>query len=617
MRISILLLSTLLPAAALAQDAPIILDSITIDAGLSPIETQAYGRANTVLSAEDIRRKGVRNVQDALRSVPGLAVSSTGASNTQLRIRGAEGNHTLILIDGIRAAAGDSEYFLSGLDTANVERIEILRGPQSVFFGADASAGVVNIITRQPGIGTEAGGAVEIGNGWAASAHASTRSDRGGITLTMSARDDRGYDHSGTPGGEDDGIRRKAIALRFDRQLTDAISAGAVLRDTNEEFDYDPTSWTATTAEDYVVDGTGRAERDESAGQIWLEFAQPGGRLSHRLSYDRTRFALSQSDGTETEARTEIWKYRGILGLDGAHDTARQTIAFGAERRDDENSITTSQKRRSSSAIVEYRGSFADAFDIQLGLRHDNNEISQDATTWSLGLSYMLPNAPVRLHASAGTGVVNPTYSERYGGFGYIGNPNLEPETNRGFDIGVESRFLGGRGVVDLTYFHEDLENEISFSGLPRPDGTNYYNLSGTSKRRGIELAATLQASDQLSLGASYTYLDAEDPDGQVEIRRPRHTLGLTAAYQFAAGRGNVSGELLHVAGNYDTQYFGSFTTKQLDDYTLVNLAAGYDLTDSVRVAGRVRNLFDTDYTEVFGYATQGRTAYLGLEARW
>ncbi|SDD32849.1 vitamin B12 transporter [Paracoccus isoporae] len=617
MRIHALLLSTLLPAAATAQDVPIILETITLDAGLSPIEVQAYGRANTVLTAEEISSKGVRNVQDALRAVPGLAVSSSGASNTQLRIRGAEGNHTLILIDGVRAAAGDSEYFLSGLDIANIDRIEVLRGPQSVFFGADASAGVVNIITRQPATGSEAGGAVEIGNGWAASAYASTRGDRGGVALNLSARDDKGYDHSGTPGGEADGIRRKAVSLSFDHRLTEALTAGVMLRRADEEYDYDDESWTASTAGEYVVDAAGQADRDETAGQVWLEIGQPGGRLSHRLSYDRTDFALSQSNGTRTEARTDIWKYRGIFGLDGAYDTARQTLSIGAERRRDENSITTSQNRRSNSAIIEYRGSFADALDLQLGLRHDDNEIFKDATTWSLGLSYALPNAPVRIHASAGTGVVNPTYSEQFGGFGYIGNPDLKPEENRGFDIGVETEFLGGRGLIDVTYFHEKLENEISFNGLPLPDGTNYLNLSGTSTRRGVEMAAQLQASDRLSFGASYTYLDAKAPDGQVETRRPRHTLGLTAAYLFAEGRGSVSGELLHVAGNYDTQFFGSFATEELDDYTLVNVAGGYDLTERVRLTGRVKNLFDADYTEVFGYATQGRTAYLGLEARW
>ncbi|WBU52669.1 TonB-dependent siderophore receptor [Paracoccus sp. SCSIO 75233] len=616
MRLSLLLSAALIPATALAQEKPILLDTIYLEAGLTPIEAQAYGRANSVITAEDIEARGIHTVQDALRGLAGLSVSSSGTSNTQIRIRGAEANHTLVLIDGVRAAAGDSEYYLSGLDTANIDRIEVLRGPQSVFFGADASAGVVNIITRRPGVGTEAGGKLEIGNGWAAAVHASRRDERGGVNFTAMKRDDNGYDHSGS-GGEDDGIRRRELKLSFDRQLTDTLSAGFMIRDAREEYDYDGTSWTAATEDEYVIDSGDYGKRDETAGQIWTKLETMNGRLLHSLSYDQTRFQLSQNDGPADKARTDIWKYRAVYGLDGAYATANQTLALGLEQRKDENSVATDQNRRSDSAILEYRGAFGNGLDVQLGLRRDNNDLFKDATTWSLGLSYELPNAPLRLHASAGTGVVNPSYLELFGGYGYAGNPDLKPEENRGFDIGVEATVLAGRGTVDLTYFREDLENEISFSGTALANGTNYYNQTGTSARQGVEASFDIQATDSLRIGGNYTYLDAKDPDGQVEIRRPRHTLGLNAAYLFAQGRARLSGDLLYVAGNDDAQYFGSYETKELPDYTVVNIAAGYDLTDKVRVTGRVTNLFDEDYAETWGYATPGRKAYLGLEARW
>ena len=126
-----------------------------------------------------------------------------------------------------------------------------------------------------------------------------------------------------------------------------------------------------------------------------------------------------------------------------------------------------------------------------------------------------------------------------------------------------------------------------------------------------------MQATDTLSFGANYTYLHAKNPDGSVEIRRPRHQLGLNAAWLFAEGRGSLSGDVIYVAGNFDTQYFGSYATKELPDYTVVNVAAGYDLTDKVRLTGRVVNLFDEDYADVWGYPARGRTAYLGLSAKW
>ncbi|MBA4490652.1 TonB-dependent receptor [Paracoccus sp. S1E-3] len=617
MRTLLLLSATLLPAAALAQDAPILLDPITLYGGLTPIEAQAYGRASTVLTAQDFERRGVTTVEQALRQVPGVAISASGESNAQIRIRGAEGNHTLVLIDGIRAAAGDQEYFLSGLELANVDRIEVLRGPQSVFFGADASAGVVNIITRKGGVGTEASGTIEIGDGWAASAHVSTRGERGGISLNASKRDDDGYDISQIDGGDDDGLTRETLQLSGDYALTEDIRAGATLRRATEEYDYDATNFAATSARDYLIDSRDHADRTEKTGQVWLEADMLDGRLSNRLSYDQTRYDFDDHQWTKAEARTDLWKFRSVYGIDGRVAEATQTIAFGLEHSKDENSLATEQRRRSNSAVLEYRGAFANGLDVQFGLRQDNNDVFDDATTWSLGLSYQMPNAPLRLHASAGTGVVNPDYIELFGGFGYVGNPNLKPEENRGFDLGVEATLLDGRAVVDLTYFHEDLEDEITFSGTPLPDGTNYYNQDGTSKRRGVEIAASLRATDSLSFGANYTYLHAKNPDGSVETRRPRHQLGLNAAWLFAEGRGSLSGDVIHVAGNYDQQFFGSFATEELPDYTVVNVAAGYDLTDKVRLTGRVVNLFDEDYSDVWGYPARGRTAYLGLAAKW
>ena len=617
MRIALLLSATLLPAAVLAQDAPILLDPITLYGGLTPIEAQAYGRANTVLTAQDFEQRGVVTVEQALRQVPGVAISASGESNAQIRIRGAEGNHTLVLIDGIRAAAGDQEYFLSGLELANVDRIEVLRGPQSAFFGADASAGVVNIITKKGGKGTEASGTVEIGNGWAASGHVSTRGDRGGISLNASKRDDNGYDISQVDGGDDDGLTRETLELSGDYALTDDIRAGATLRRATEEYDYDAINFAPTSARDYLIDSRDYADRTEKTGQVWLEADMLDGRLSNRLSYDQTRYEFDDHQWTKARARTDLWKFRSIYGIDGRVAEATQTVAFGLEHSKDENSLASEQQRRSNSAVLEYRGAFANGLDVQFGLRQDNNDVFDDATTWSLGLSYQMPNAPLRLHASAGTGVVNPAYAELFGGWGYVGNPDLKPEENRGFDLGVEATLLDGRAIVDLTYFHEDLEDEITFSGTALPDGTNYYNQDGTSKRRGVEIAASLQATDTLSFGANYTYLHAKNPDGSVEIRRPRHQLGLNAAWLFAEGRGTLSGDVIYVAGNYDQQFFGSYATKELPDYTVVNVAAGYDLTDKVRLTGRVVNLFDEDYADVWGYPARGRTAYLGLSAKW
>ena len=195
-----------LTTTAFAQDT-FDLGEIIVSGGLSPIETARYGGAASVITAQDIEDRGITNVQDALRTLPGVSVNGSSNTFTQVRIRGGEANHTLILIDGVEAAGGDGEYILRGLETANIARIELLRGPQSVFYGANASAGVINIITDKGEEGTTARTTLEVGDATTATAFVAQRNARGGISLSLSRTDDEGYDQSGD-GGEKDGLER-------------------------------------------------------------------------------------------------------------------------------------------------------------------------------------------------------------------------------------------------------------------------------------------------------------------------------------------------------------------------------------------------------------------------
>lgn len=611
------------PLAALSQDAPadpVLLDEIVLSGGLTPVAADGYARAHTVLTAAEIEARGITTVQDALRAVPGVAVSSTGASFTQVRIRGAEANHTLILIDGIEATGGADEYILTGLETANIERIEVLRGPQSVFYGSNASAGVVNIVTRRGGPGLSYGGTAELGNGAAASAHVSQRSDRGGVALSLSARDDHGFDQSGD-GGEKDGINRKTVGISGDWLAAEGLTLGATLRWSRETYDYDATSFVATDADSYVVDDPSLySERKEFQGALWSEYAMLDGRLVHRLEYQDTIYRQAYDGAPFTRGETTKLKYRLSYGLDGLPVAdARHLLNVLAERQEDENSSAPDYARDMNSLAVEYRGFLENGLDIQAGIRRDDNKQFEDFTSWNLGLSWRVPGQPVRLHASAGSALVNPSYYELFADDAFaLGNPGLKPEINRGFDLGVEVEVLAGRGLIDMTWFKERLQDEISYAYGAAPDGrASYVNQPGESPREGVEVTGRLQATDDLTLALNYTYLDASNPDGSVEIRRPRHEVGLSATLAFLDGRGSVTADLRHVSGNWDTQSWGASSTERLPAYNIVNLAAGYDLTPNVRLTGRVVNLFDRDYSDVWGYASQDRTAYVGLQAKW
>lgn len=603
-----------------AQDVT-TLAPIVVSGGLTPIEATKYGRSATVITAEEIEQRGITTVQEALRAVPGVSVSGAGHSQTQVRIRGGEGNHTLILIDGVEATGGDGEYFLTGLETANIERIEVLRGPQSVYYGSNASAGVINIITRKgSGTGYRYGGTVEIGDGWASSVFLSARTGRGGLSLGIAKRQDDGYDYSGSD-GEEDGIDRLTFQLAGDYLIAEGLTLGMTFRRSEEDFDSDSTSFTAMTAQDYVVDDpTQFSHREEQTAQVYLEYEGRGGRAQHRLSFERSDYDQSYNGGTPTETETTAAKYRFTYGLDGQVSTANHLINVLLEHEKDSSSANAAYERETRSLAVEYRGSFANGLDLQFGARRDDNSVFQDVTTWNASLSYSLASG-VRLHASAGTGVVNPTYfelyaNENYGGTIYLGNPNLSPERNRAYDLGVEVPVLNGRGVFDVTYFNETLEDEITLV-MTGANTFSYVNQTGQSDREGFELTARVDATDALSFRLDYTRLMATNPDGSIEVRRPKHELGLGATLKAFNGRGTVNIEARHVAGNFDDQFFGAYSTAELPDYTVVNLGADYALTDAVKLTARVVNVFDEEYSDVWGYASRGRTAYLGLSANW
>lgn len=274
---SVVTLVSLAPVWAKAQDVdgdqPIYLGEIVLSGGFTPIAAAEYGRAASVITSDEIEARGIATVQDALRSVPGVQVNGSGNSFVQVRIRGGESNHTLVLIDGIEAAGGDGEYNFSGLDTANIERIEVLRGPQSVFYGSNASAGVINIITKKGNIGTEYGGSLEVGtDGYRGSARVSTRTDRGGLAFSLAYDDDDGYDVSGD-GGETDGIQRGTVQVSGDYLVTPDLKLGFNFRRSEERYHYDNSSFTATTADEYIVDASGPySDRDEQIAQVFGEY---------------------------------------------------------------------------------------------------------------------------------------------------------------------------------------------------------------------------------------------------------------------------------------------------------------------------------------------------------
>lgn len=621
---------------------PVQLDPIIISGGLTPVPAQQFGRAVSVVTAEELERSQTQYLADALRALPGVSVSRTmGVGGlTQVRLRGAEGNHTVVLIDGVEASAPENgEFDFGGLLTADIARIEVLRGPQSAIYGSNAIGGVISITTKVAEVeGPSYLASAEVGTDGTVGGLLAARllTERLNLSLSVAARDVGGYDISDTPGGEDDGDNNVTVNARGTFDVTDALTVGGSLRYVDRTADYDNFVFGASTSAELVVDADMQHLRTEFFGSAFAILEAFGGRMSNELRLNYSDMDdKNRTDGADisdtTSGRTAL-RYLGTVALDAATiDAASQTVSFGVERIEEDFSNNNSslvsdptqmdtQSRDLTSVIGQYRGVFFDDLSLQANVRHDNNEGFDDVTTWSLAASYILPNDTTRLHASYGTGSQNPTLFDQFGAIPgqWVGNPDLKPESSQGWDVGVEQVFLGGRAVIDVTYFQDRLEDEISAAFDPVTFESTPFNEDGTSERQGVEVAGTWQATDALNLGLNYTWLDAQDPDGQQEVRRPGQEFALNVDYALPNDRTTLNLQVRRVIDNVDFDFtsatFGVGRV-ELDDYTLVNVAAEHLLTDTVALTGRIENLLDADYQELDGYATPGVTAFIGLRS--
>jgi vitamin B12 transporter len=589
------------------------------------------GSAVSVVTGAQLKAQQIRHAADALRSLPGVEVSQQGTPNnlTVVRIRGAESNHTLVLIDGVEvnSTANDGFFDFSSLDAEEIKQIEVLRGPQSGLYGTGAIGGVINIITN------EGKGPLTI----RARGEAGAFNTRDGA-LQLSGDDDRlhgsimiqgnqtdGFNISPI-GNEDDGGKLSTFAFRGGVALLDNLKVDGTLRMSDNRADRDGFNG--------VLNGLAVASDEASYfdNRLWVGNLQAtldtfDGHWSHTIRVNRAEtnnFDFDAGTLAQTRNISDDLKY-GYLTTYRLEDPAlpnmRHYFTGLIERTNEEFEMPSDptapdRSRNRTSFVGEVRGEYFNALSLSGTVRRDDNDIIEDFTTWQTAGSLKLPGTPFRLHSSAGTGVKYASLSEQFGTFAsFVPNPNLKPETAFGWDGGLETTLLPGRATLDVTYFNSTLTDEIDFRTLPgfffQP-----FNRDGESTRRGIEVGGRYLVFKDLTLGASYTCLDAKDDTGQREIRRPPHAGRLDASYTFGGGRGNFNVAAIYNGVMPDNAFdAATFDPVHVDlaSYWLVNLAASYEVSPGVVAYGRVQNALDEHYQEVFGYETAGLAAYAGL----
>ncbi len=613
-----------LPATALER---VIISGSRTEATLA--ET---GSAVSIISGEELEQRQIRLVSDALRAVPGIAVSRQGpiGTVTQVRIRGAEANHTVVLIDGVKINDPfTSEVDFAHLLSAQIDRIEILRGPQSVLYGSEAIGGVISIFTKRGAPGVQADASAE---GGSFSNYGGSAAVRGGTQTLNYALSASALTTDGTNvsrfGSEDDGYRNRTLYARAGWAPVSAAALDASLRYRDSHGQFDPQDFGFPPGPTFglIVDGDRRSEGDQLDARLRGRLTT--GVLEHQLGFARTQteedtFADGVFSNGFAGKRTRF-DYQGTWRF-GASVPQALTLAAEHERQQFESkgptpASTQNQNRDNDKTGVatEYRVRLPSLTALTLSARRDHHELFADATTYRITAAQPLGQR-LKLRGSYGSAIANPTFFELFGFIpgSFDPNPGLKPEKSRGFDAGADFA-IADSGRLSLTYFDADLENEIAGTFNTTTFRSSVANLSGKSRRRGVEVEAQYAPSADLTVWVAYTYTDAKQPDGQVEVRRPRHVGSAAITYALRNAAGVIALAVDH-NGRQEDLDFRTFTSARvtLRDYTLVRLAGQYAITRNVSLTARVENLLDQDYEEVFSYRASGRAFYAGVRARF
>ena len=597
------------------------LDDIVISGGNSPIKSTDLATSNSVITSEEIEKQGDVNVQSLLRQIPGLSVSAAGSSFSEIRIRGGEANHTLVLIDGVPATGGDGHYIFSGLSATDIERIEVMRGPQTIFFGPSASSGVINIISKTP---EKNGGAFFGSVGSTRGAGISQNINLGNFAtnVTILREDYEGYDQSYS-NGDKDGFDRETLQIKTTASTDSGMAMTLKLRNASEKYDTDDYKGSTTDTQkygyrsptshlDYVVDTNDNGKRDETQASIELKRNSDSGRVKHNLLLAHTEYSNSLNNIKSADNDHQLIRYHFQHSLDDKPiSDAKKSVSVIAEHHIDKNQLNKAQKRLGNALAFEYRQKFHNNSTLQLGGRVENGNRYKAAQTWKIGYVLPLVQNSTSLLFDAGTAVVNPTYGEIYGTAWTNGNLNLRPEKNMSVSVALKQNFRN-QDFLKATLFHDKLNNEIRADAAPYTP----YNETGESKRKGIELEGQFYPQPQIKISGNYTYLVAKEPNGTVEARRPRHMLNSRIEYEFLESHGHIALSATRVVKNYDS-YPGVWTSRKLPDYTKFDLSSSFKITEELSITGQISNLFDTDFSDNWGWRGSGRSFYLTANAKW
>jgi len=609
---------------------------VVVSATKTEIDPRETGASITVITEKEIEKSGKTTVADLLNHVPGLTVVRSGSfgGNTAVFVRGAKSENVLVLIDGIRV--NDSmgigkDFDFANLQAVNIERIEIIRGPQSTLHGSDAVGGVINIITKKGKGKSTIQVSVEAGSysTFKETLTVSGGTDEMNYSLGISRTDSDGFSKAENPPNtsgtlEKDGYQNTTLSSRFGVKLpyraflnTSFVYSDSVIDLDDGAYDDDP------KYKGYQRNLSARTDFKQELLPWWNHVLAVGYSSTLRKYRDKT-------DHLEPVAFDNSW-YEGIFRkIEWQHNfpvVSIDTITVGIEYSDETGS---------SLAHYDYGfGADQDEFDATrssnvgyyaqnhlklfnrlfhtLGMRIDDHKEFDTKASYQTSLSFIAPVTDTRLKASYSTGFKAPSLYQLYapsGAFGPVGNENLKPEENISYDCGIEQPLLDEIIVLGITYFNNRYKNMIDFES-----GVGYKNV-GKVDTHGVESLFSAKLPYNFTATASYTYTHTKDKDtGKKLVRRPEHQASAGLNWEPLKGA-NINVSFIYVGERDDVWYDASFAKHEetMDSYYKIDLYASYWLTSYLQVFGRIENLTDEKYQAVVGYKSPERSYYGGVK---
>lgn len=596
-------------------------DEIVVTATRIPTPELQVASSITVITAADIAARQLPTLPDVLKDVPGLNLVQEGGpgGQTSVFMRGTNSNHTKVLVDGIDVSDPSSPtgtFDFGQFLVQDIERVEILRGPQSGLYGSDAIGGVINVITKSGSGPAQVVGSIEAGSfdTFNQSANLSGSVDQFNYNATIE------HFHSGAtpvtpldllaPGEQriDDYYDNVTASTKLGFTVNDGLDLGLVgrytdshLRNTGENYDTFPgtpdSSQSESNTRQYYTRGTVHLVLFDGALAQTLGVAD-----SNIRSYEFS------PDGPPTEYSGDRIKldWQGNIKL-----SPDEILIIGAEHERDGISNPISASTDINSGYAELQSSFDGNFFNTASVRYDDNDNFGGKGTFRLAPVYLISETNTKLKASVGSGFKAPTLSElfqNFAAFDFYGNPNLRPESSVGYDVGFEQG-LANSVAFGATYFRNNIKNLIADNAT----FTTYVNI-GRALTDGVEAFFSYKPIQTLKLRADYTYTQAYDQILNEELlRRPKHKASIDAQWN-ATSRFSIAPSVLYVGRWIDGNRDFSIPRLTAGSYTVANVAANYEVSSHFTIFGRIDNLAGHHYEDPVGFLQPGRGVFAGVK---